>query len=129
MREEERKEQNQGHGRISMLDWRENGSNDTSEGPAQMERAATERTAEARALEKSAAQEQWDARPGCPVCGCQDLYLDEVGPEWARGPRDLAGLMLGECQRCDYRWTMPLPAIRPLRRPRTAPGPAREHAA
>jgi hypothetical protein len=105
-----------------MLDWRENGSNDTSEDPT------LEPNSEPT-LEESAAQEQLDARPGCPVCGCQDLYLDEVGPEWARGPRDLAGLMLGECQRCDYRWTMPLPAIRPLRRPRTTPGSAREHAA
>ncbi len=69
-------------------------------------------------------------QPGCPVCGSQHLILDEVGPEWTTKPsNNREGLLLGECQHCDYRWTLPLRASRPLRGPWVGPEPSREHAA
>lgn len=67
-----------------------------------------------------------EPRVGCPVCGCQQLYLDEVGP--GNSPSGQAGLLLGECQRCDYRWTLPAPA-RHLRGLWIRPGRSQEHAA
>jgi hypothetical protein len=33
----------------------------------------------------------------CPVCGCSEVRSDEV--------LDTAWLWLGECPRCDHRWT------------------------
>jgi hypothetical protein len=69
-------------------------------------------------------------QPGCPVCGSQDLYLDEVGPGWTqKRSRNPEGLLLGECQRCDYRWTMPVQAIRPIRGLWVRPTTPQEHAA
>jgi hypothetical protein len=67
-----------------------------------------------------------EPRPGCPVCGCQQLYLDEVGA--GKSPGGQGGLLLGECQRCDYRWTMPALA-NPLRGLWIKPVSSQEHAA
>ena len=43
--------------------------------------------------------------PACGVCGCSDVDLDYVD---AGQGAELYALELGECPRCDHRWTRPL---------------------
>ena len=42
---------------------------------------------------------------GCAVCGSQDVDVDQVVDGASR-------LELGECPRCEHRWTRPLRAVR-----------------
>ena len=50
------------------------------------------------------------APSSCGICGCDDVDIDYVEDFFA--PGEGAAFALGECPRCDHRWT------RPLQRPR-----------
>jgi hypothetical protein len=43
--------------------------------------------------------------PACGVCGCKDVDVDYVEDATQRAAY---ALELGECPRCDHRWTRPL---------------------
>ncbi len=43
----------------------------------------------------------------CAICGCDDVILDYVSEEVA-GPERAFALALGECPRCEHRWTRSL---------------------
>lgn len=45
----------------------------------------------------------------CHVCGCNDVQLDRVHDGRAE-------IQLGECTRCEARWTRPVEALAPRRR-------------
>ncbi len=53
------------------------------------------------------------ALPSCGICGCDDVDVDYVEDFWVQdfsSPREgvAFALELGECPRCDHRWTRPL---------------------
>ena len=58
------------------------------------------------------------ALPSCGICGCDDVDVDYLEGIWVEGfwvedvssPREgvAFALELGECPRCDHRWTRPL---------------------
>lgn len=45
--------------------------------------------------------------PACAVCGCDDVDVDYVRDEGTH-QRAAYALELGECLRCEHRWTRPL---------------------
>lgn len=53
----------------------------------------------------------------CPVCGCARVRRDAVD-----GGEGAGALLLGECTRCDHRWTDRAARPAPLRAERRAPG-------
>jgi len=45
--------------------------------------------------------------PRCRVCGCHEVVLDYAAAA-PTAPVPIYALELGQCPRCDHRWTRPL---------------------
>jgi hypothetical protein len=46
--------------------------------------------------------------PSCGICGCDDVDVDYVEDSFLLREGTAYALELGECPRCDHRWTRPL---------------------
>ncbi len=48
------------------------------------------------------------ALPSCGVCGCDHVDVDYVEDSFPPREGTASALELGECPRCEHRWTRPL---------------------